>query len=130
VNALWQPPAFSTEAWYSDPADHRCPHDAGLEFVEVRELARDEVRQTAITLKLLGADQDGWITLSYFGVRRHSLTSYFCDQGAGEWLRDEFSESKAGLTEHRITLCSGASGTSQWTIEAKEVRYGWTPKPA
>jgi hypothetical protein len=131
VSTAWKPPEFSKEAWYSDPGDHRCPHDAWLESVEVREPAkgdRSQHRRTAITLKLLGAYQDGWIILTYSGVRSHTLTLYQCDQGVGDWLRDEFSPSSAGLICHRITWCSGAAGTSQWLIEAEDVKYEWQPK--
>src|SRR5215207_10005365 len=126
MTSQWEPPVFSTAPWYSDPGDHRCPHDAWLESVEIREpstSARGAARNTAITVKLLGAYQDGWITLSYFGVRSHALTSYQCDQGVGDWLRDEFTPSDAGLTTHRITWCAGAGRTTQWLIEAEKIEY-------
>lgn len=126
-------PAFAAEAWYSDPGDRRCPHDAGLESLEVREPAsgrRREKRGTAIKLTVLGAKRDGWITFTYSGVRRHSLTSYPCDQGLGDWLRDEFSTSEAGLILHRITWQSPINGASQWLIEAADVSYAWQAKPA
>lgn len=125
-------PEFSSEPWYSDPREHRCPHDAWLEALEISEPAagaRKEKRETIITLKLLGAYHDGWITFLYLGVKSHSITCYQCDQGAGDWLRDEFSVSDSGLIAHRITWSTPAGTTSQWMIEAREVSYNWTPIP-
>lgn len=133
MNETSKLPVFAAEAWYSDPSDHRCPHDAWLESLEVREPAtghRNEQRGMAIKLTVLGAYHDGWITFTYSGVRSHSLTSYQCDQGLGDWLRDEFSTSAAGLILHRITWQSPINGASQWLIEAADVSYEWRPKPA
>lgn len=133
VNAPFKATQFASEPWYSDPGDHRCPHDSWLESLEVREPAkglRSGQRCTSIRLKVLGAYQDGWITFSYSGVRSHSLTSYLCDQGLGDWLRDEFSRSDDGLISHRITWQSPTGATSQWLIEAADVAYEWQPKRA
>lgn len=127
----WRPPVFSTEPWYHDPTDHRCPHDAWLDSVELREPAkgaRGEQRQTAIVIRLLAAYHDGWITLRYAGVRRYSLASDECEKGMGDWLRDEFEAGEAGRILHRITWCFGPSRTSQWFVEAEAVTYEWTPK--
>ena len=129
----WQAPEFSTAPWYSNLDDHRCPRDASLESVEVRKSdrgVRSAERPGVITITLLSANHDGRIVFAYSGVRSHSLPSYLCDQGVGDWLRDEFTKSEAGFTSHRITWCSGASGTSQWVIEAEEVTYEWIPNTA
>lgn len=126
-------PAFAAEAWYSDPGDRRCPRDAGLESLEVREPGTGQRNQqggTAIQLTVLGAAHDGWIRFTYSGVRSHSLTSYPCDQGLGDWRRDEFSISEAGLILHRITWQSPINGASQWLIEAADVRHEWRPTRA
>ncbi|MCX6955401.1 MAG: hypothetical protein NTV51_24895 [Verrucomicrobia bacterium] len=131
MSTNWQPFAFSVEPWYRDPADHRCPYDAWLDCVELREPSTgpgSDQRQTTITIKLLGAHHDGWITFHYVGVRSHALTSYLCDQGMGDWLRDEFGRSEAGLTAHRITWRIGPNRTNQWLIEAREITYEWRPK--
>ena len=126
-------PEFSTAPWYADPTDHRCPNDATVESVEISgpaEGSRNPATDPAITLKLLGAHQDGWIVLHYSGVRGHNLASYHCDQGIGQWRRDEFSVLEPNLIRHRITWWSEASGTTQWVIEAGEVSYDWQPKRA
>lgn len=127
----WQPPSFSTESWYLDPADSRCPHDGEVDSLEIAKSAAETssgVGHDAVTLTLLGAHRIGWLVFTYSGVRSHSLASYCCDQGAGNWLRDEFTASSAGLTCHRITWHCPDSGTSQWLIEAAEIRYEWKPK--
>ena len=126
-------PKFASERWYSDPQDHRCPQNSWLEALEISEPAsgdRSERRRTVITLKLLGAYHDGWITFAYSDVRRHSVTCYQCDQGAGNWLRDEFAIGDAGFIVHRITWLAVAGSTSQWVIEARDVTYTWSPKNA
>jgi len=131
MTGFWHPPAFSLEPWYSDPADHRCPHDAWLESLEIIEPATGspgEKRRISIKLTLLGAYHDGLLVFTYFGVRRHSLTSYACDQGVGDWLRDEFSASADGMIAHRIIWHCPASGASQWLIEAAEVTCEWKPQ--
>jgi hypothetical protein len=121
-------PAFSLEPWYADPRDHRCPHDASLEVVEIKESASGSpnmAEPSTIVLKLLGAYHNGWITLTYEGVRHHTLSRYQCDQGLGGWLRDEFALTDDGLIAHRITWHSTAGGTSHWVIEAENVSYRW-----
>jgi len=126
-------PEFSTAPCYADPADYRCPINATVESVEISgpaEGSRDPADGTAITLKLLGARQAGWIVLHYSGVRGHNLASYHCDQGIGHWRRDEFSSAEPNLICHRITWWSEASGTTQWVIEAEAVSYEWEPKRA
>ena len=122
-------PPFAQEPWYADPHDPRCPRDASLDAVEIREsglrLAPAAEEPAAITLKLLGASHGSRITLVYQGVTRHTLTRYQCDQGVGQWLRDEFAVTDAGRVEHRITWHSAAGGTSHWLIEAEKVSYTW-----
>src|SRR5215471_11456808 len=46
-------PSFASAEWYTDYNDHRCPHDAWLETVEIAEPAmgkRNELRTTTITV--------------------------------------------------------------------------------
>lgn len=124
----WQPPAFSTEPWYSDPRDYRCPQDATLDSVEIGEQASTDLNDSlrpAMVVKLLSTHSQGTILFSYFGVRRHSLTCYQCDQGAGTWLRDEFSRSDDDLTQHRIFWHTTTGENSQWIIEADQIALHW-----
>src|SRR5580765_5783068 len=105
MNQVRQLPEFVSASWYTDPHDHRCPHDAWLESLEVSEPAkgtRNENRRTAIAIKLFGAYHDGHIVLRYRNVRKYSLDSSSCHQGLGDWLKDEFSISETGFVLHRI----------------------------
>lgn len=125
-------PEFASADWYLDPSDHRCPHDAWLETLEISEPAegeRKEKRQTAITVRLLGAYHDGHIVFRYVGVRKYSVASGSCEHGLGDWLRDELSLSSEGLMVHRIVWAGfGPEEESQWSIEADGVSYEWIPK--
>jgi hypothetical protein len=126
-----QLPEFATMAWYSNPSDHRCPHDAWLESLEFTEPSvgsRHEHRTTAITLKLLAAYHDGHIIFHYSGVRSYTLSSELCASGLGDWLHDEFSVTENGLLRHCITWCSGPSQQSRWLIEAEDISYEWVPQ--
>jgi hypothetical protein len=67
---IFPPSAFSlaTSDWYFDPCDHRCPHDAWLESVNLRELSsteRNATRYLSLTVRLLAAYHDGFIELHY-----------------------------------------------------------------
>ena len=125
-------PEFASADWYLDPGDHRCPHDAWLETLEISEPAegeRNEKRKTAITVRLLGAYHDGHIVFRYVGVRRYSVASDSCERGLGDWLRDELSHSSEGLMVHTIVWAGfGPEEESQWCIEAESVSYEWIPK--
>ena len=125
-------PEFARANWYTDPRDHRCPHDAWLESVEVTELAqgeRSEIRSTKIVIKLLGAYHDGQIIFRYVGVKHFSLEGPACDRGLGDWLNDDFSTTEAGLITHRIVWAGNAGKTTaQWTIECESLNYEWIPQ--
>jgi hypothetical protein len=129
-----QLPEFASAAWYSDPSDHRSPHDGWLEALEISEPAqgeRHEQRRTAITIRLLGAYHDGDIIFRYSGVRSYSVVSKACGGGVGDWLSDEFEISGDGLITHRISWNGfGPRGKSKWIIEAEEISYEWIPKKA
>jgi hypothetical protein len=129
--AQQQLPEFVTSEWYPDPSDHRCPHDAWLETMEIRELAegeRGEIRTTTIAIRLLGAYHDGHIVFRYSGVTRYSLASDDSRRGMGDWLEDRFSISADGNLRHDITWCFGPSTKSAWFVEAEGVSYEWIPK--
>jgi len=127
-----QPPGFATAAWYSDPTDHRCPHDGWLESIEFTEPAageRQEQRTTAVKIRLLGAYHDGHIVFHYSGVEGYQLKSESCGRGLGDWLHDEFSIAENGLLRHSITWRIGPSQESHWLIKAHNVTYDWVPVP-
>jgi hypothetical protein len=122
-----QIPDFAAAEWYRDPKDHRCPHDGWLEALEITEPAngdRNQVRSTAIAVRLLGAYHDGHIIFRYSGVQNYSLVAASSAQGLGDWLDDEILAGDRGLLVHRIRW----SGHTEWTIEAREVSYEWILK--
>ncbi len=126
-----QVPEFAVAAWYSDPKDHRCPHDAWLESLELTKPAagtRQEPRKTSITITLLGAYHDGHILFRYSGVSNYELASESCGRGIGDWLRDELSMVSSGLLRHHITWCVGPTQESHWLIEAEDISYEWLPQ--
>lgn len=127
-----QLPEFAAARWYSGPSDHRCPHDAWLEALEISEPAegeRKEKRKTSITVRLLGAYHDGHIVFRYLGVKKHSIASGSCERGLGDWQRDELSRNSEGLVVHRVTWAGiGPQEESQWCIEAESVSCEWIPK--
>ena len=126
-------PQFATEPWYRNPSDHRCPHDSWLDAVEIRELAdgeRHERRRSAISIRLISAYHDGHIVFRYSGVTRFAIDCDASAGGVGDWIRDEFSTSDAGLLEHSISWCRGTNSEAEWLIEADEVAYEWIPNEA
>ena len=119
-------PEFASSDWYSDPTDHRCPHDAWLESFEIREPStgsRSELRRTVIIVRLLGSYHDGQIILTYDGVVGFSSSSRDSREGLGDWLKDGFKLSGDGLILHRVDWERGS-----WTIEAESVTYEWIQK--
>ena len=123
---------LTTSEWYRNPRDSRCPHDAWLDSIEISEPAhgeRNEKRETAITVRLLGAYHDGHIVFRYSGVRKYSLASNACGRGLGDWLEDDLSLTSEGLFVHRVSWAGFPKGEgSQWMIEAGEITYQWIPR--
>jgi hypothetical protein len=120
-------PSFATDPWYSDPKDHRCPHDAWLEACDVHEIAegdRGQIRSTAITLRLLSSYHDGYIVFRYKGVESFALAAEDSARGMRDWLSDNFTPTETGLIRHEITW----SVASSWRIEAREITYEWIAK--
>lgn len=127
VTTASQVPSFATEPWYTDPSEHRCPHDAWLEACEVHEITageRSQVRSTAITLRLLGAYHDGYIIFRYTGVESFAIAASDATRGLRDWVSDTFSATERGLIRHEITW----SAASSWRIEAREITYEWIAK--
>lgn len=124
---------YALAEWHYDFSDHRCPHDAWLEHVMIREPAsgeRSEIRSLEIEIKLLGAYHDGYIEFHYKNVE-----SYFFDQphragqwqstekGHGDWMVDEIDLSRNGYVLHEIEWLDGG----HWIVEARELTYKWVP---
>jgi hypothetical protein len=124
--------ALAASDWYFDSADHRCPHDAWLEKLEVHEPSsgdRREMRALAITARLLGAYHDGQIELHYPRVLNYTLAAPSGDRGHGDWLYDELRVSGRGTLIHEIEWSGlpGAAG-GRWLIEASDLEFRWIPR--
>lgn len=124
---------FAKAAWHYDFADHRCPHDAWVDSLVIREVMTENRRvQPAlhIDVRLLGAYHDGHLHLGYINVWRYSLDGPGTDPelhrhgtGHGDWLFDEIRLSERGHVLHEIEFGSG----SRWIIECDDLRYDWVP---
>jgi hypothetical protein len=122
--------ALATSDWYFDPGDHRCPHDAWLEAVQLVEPSsgeRGEARSVSLTVRLLGAYHDGHIELSYPRVCSYRLDASELGGGHRDWLYDELRVDDAGRVEHEIEW-AGADHTARWTIVASDVQLRWMPR--
>jgi hypothetical protein len=116
--------------WYFNANDHRCPHDAWLESITISEPARgkrNEIRSTAIRVRLLGAYHDGYIELFYPHVLRYSLNAASSTRGVGDWGYDEFRVAPGGHLIHEIEWFGFEDG-ARWVIEASDVEFQWIPK--
>lgn len=131
MTAPRQLPDFAQADWYSDPTDHRCPHDAWLESIKISEPTEGErkgKRKTAITIRLLGAYHDGHIVFRYADIGSFAIGSPSSDRGLGDWLEDRYSVTSLGSLRHEITWCFGTDAKSFWFIEAGSISYEWIPK--
>ena len=122
---------LATSAWYYDPSDHRCPHDAWLEEVILSEIGsgeRAEVRAMSIRVRLLGAYHDGYIELNYPRVFSYELGAR-PQRGHRDWRFDEFRLTGDGHVLHEIEWW-GPQEAGRWLIEASDVHFTWIPNSA
>ena len=112
---------YATSDWWYDFENHRCPHDAWLEDLQIIERSsgdRHQVRWTDISIRLLGAYHDGIIELTYKNVKRYDIQ---CDQDSrGDWRYDQFTGLGTSF-RHEIEWDDGVI----WSIEAEELIYTW-----
>ena len=89
---------FANAPWHYDFDDHRCPHDAWLEYVRISEASsgdREQYRRIEIHVRLLASFHDGYIDLIYKDVQSYNLrtplsfSSPPLKVGHGDWLLDE-----------------------------------------
>lgn len=127
---------FANADWHYNVMDHRCPHDAWLESIEIQEASSDDddkLRRTSIHIALLGAHHNGRLCLSYSGVTNYNLSrdvssddpflkSIFMN-GHGDLLVDEFALSDDGAFIHVITFSNGVT----WKIHFQDFAFKWTP---
>jgi hypothetical protein len=122
--------ALATSAWYFNPQDHRSPHDAWLETLDLSELSsgeRGQERSLSLSVRLLGAYHDGFIELRYPRVFSYAFNVSHGESGHCDWRYDELRVSDQGNLIHEIEWC-GARDTGVWTIEASDLEFRWTPK--
>jgi len=117
---------FASASWHYDYTDHRCPHDSWVETLLIREPSsgdRHEAREIEIAIRLLGAFHDGYLELSYPGVRSYSTSGFAGTSkiGHGEWLVDEVRLSDNNLVLHEILFSNG----SRWIIESRDIQFRW-----
>jgi len=84
---------------------------------------RHEAREIEIAIRLLGAFHDGYLELSYPGVRSYSTLGVTQTPkiSHGDWLGDEVRLSDNNLVLHEILF----SGGSRWVIESRDIQFQW-----
>jgi hypothetical protein len=123
--------ALATSDWYFDFSDHRCPHDAWLESVQLVEPSsgqRAENRYVSLTVRLLGAYHDGHIELHYPRVSAYRFDVSALADGHRDWRYDELRVDDAGSVEHEIEW-AGRDTIGRWCIVASDVEHRWIPRP-
>lgn len=113
--------ALATSDWYFDARDHRSPHDAWLEAMQLVETNG----VTSLTVRLLGAYHDGHIELHYPKLATYRFEATVA-QGHRDWRYDELRVDADGRLEHEIEW-SGPGPTGRWLIVADDVRFTWRP---
>jgi hypothetical protein len=115
--------------------DPRCPHDAWVESITLKEVAQGHnqaVRELEMSVRLLNAQHTGYILFTYNGVTSYQLnmkdvsTSVLPlspNRGHHDWLIDEIRLSGSGLVVHEVIFALG----SHWVIECRELSYDWIP---
>jgi hypothetical protein len=119
--------ALATSNWYFDFNDHRCPHDAWLETLDLRELPSGErggERSLSLTVRFLGAYHDGLIELRYPRVFAYRLNIDHGAAGHRDWRYDELRVSEHGNLVHEIEW-AGAGDVGVWIIEASDLEFRW-----
>jgi hypothetical protein len=123
---------LATSDWFYNPRDHRCPHDAWLESLQILEKPDTGPRQRSfsISLRLLGAYHDGHIEIAYPKVYAYSFQNPSPNANShGDWRYDEFRISDRGHLVHEIEWAYGAQRRAfAWTIEADDIDFRWKPK--
>ena len=121
--------------WHYDPEDPRCPHDAWLESICIKEITTDkddpQTRHLEIHVRLINGYHNGYIELLYQDVKSYNITKQVDlrwggtspNQGHRDWLIDELRLSEHNLVLHEILF----DGQTRWIIECKDIKYTWIP---
>jgi hypothetical protein len=120
---------LATSDWYFSFNDHRGPHDAWLQSMELGESTpatpRGE-RRVTLRVRLLNAWNDGHIELFYPRVFGYRLDLFPEAGGHQDWRYDEFTINGAGHLIHRIEWW-GSDEAAEWRIEASDVELTYHP---
>jgi len=122
--------AFALDPDYWDPTCHRCPHDAWVESLNIREelAPKDDPfplwlqnRAIHIQLRLLGWSHKNMLDYHYRNVTSYAFKMpALCRHGNsahGDWLEDSFDVGESGGVVHKIQF----SGDSIWRIECGDI---------
>ena len=119
---------FAIASWHYDPEDARCPHDSWVECLSIRELSsgvRREKREIEINLRLLNAQHNQYLDITYKAVKGYNFNSPLNNQmsalsiGHGDWLIDEVRLSDKGQVLHEVIFSTG----THWLIECGDIIY-------
>lgn len=113
-----------------DALDHRCPHDAWLEwarFEEPFEGERNEIRSLSLRVRLLGAYHDLYIEVFYPRVFSYSMSNPASDGGHFDWRYSEIRLSDSGNLIHEIEWAGPPGTEARWIIEASDVQLTTYP---
>ena len=80
-----------------------------------------------LSIKLLGAYHDCYITLSYLSVVRYEIFGGNLGNGHSDWRYDEFRLAKSGNLIHEIEW-DGYDRRGVWKIECADVYHSWVPR--
>jgi hypothetical protein len=111
---------FMIADWHYDHRDPRCPHDAKIDHIAVKETAG----QVDVEI-LLNGPYEGKIRLNYSGVQCYTLEKRKCDwpigvESHGDWMIDEMLLEDDGILIHEI-----AFSDALLKIKHKDFKYSF-----
>ena len=125
--------AFARAEWHYDPRDRRCPHDAWLDELIMRERSvpdQPQERLLDISVRLLGGYHDGHLLLTYREVRSYRLDQPPFTWETGkirrahwDWLIDEVRLDESGSVVHEVRW----SDSGVWAITCRDLEVDWIP---
>ena len=114
-----------------DALDHRCPHDAWLEWARFEEPSqgdRHEIRSLSLRVRLLGAYHDLYIELFYPQVFSYTMSNPSSEAGHFDWRYSEIRMSDSGNVIHEIEWAGPPGAEARWIIEASDVQFTTYPR--
>ncbi|NTF51632.1 hypothetical protein [Rhizobium rhizogenes] len=117
---------FMDATWHYEHGDARCPHDARLEQLLIREFDDGDVRANDIEMHLAGA-YGNRITLCYSDVQSYAADKTKSEWPAGDgshgdWLIDEMLVLEDGFLSHEIVFTNSVIKIKHRDLKYKVVR--------